>query len=40
MVGDVGEDNVYHEFRIRGDLHQFLCKEFTADCIRDHHVEL
>ena len=40
LAGDVGEDEIYKEFRKRGELKTFLCTEFTTDCVRDAHNEL
>ncbi|EDO45457.1 predicted protein [Nematostella vectensis] len=35
MVGDIGEDKLYEKFREDGDLHKYLCTEFSQDCVRD-----
>ena len=40
LTGDAGDDEIYKEYRKRGELSTFLCKEFTADCVRDSHGEL
>lgn len=40
LAGDVGEDEIYKEYRKKGDLSSFLCKEFTVDCIRNSHEDL
>lgn len=40
LAGDVGEDEIYKEFRKKGELKTFLCKEVTTDCVRDAHGEL
>ena len=40
IAGDAGEDEIYREFRKRGELKTFLCTEFTADCVREAHNEL
>ncbi|XP_028405171.1 marginal zone B- and B1-cell-specific protein-like [Dendronephthya gigantea] len=40
VAGDVGEDEIYKEFRRRGELTTFLCQEFSTDCVRESHNEL
>ncbi|XP_031555428.1 marginal zone B- and B1-cell-specific protein-like [Actinia tenebrosa] len=34
IVGDVSEDTLYEKFRESGDLHEYICKEYTKDCVK------
>lgn len=40
MVGDIGEDELYSEYRKTKDLFNFLCKEYTKDCVKKDKEEL
>ena len=40
LVGDIGEEELYLEFKKTQNLHEFLCKEFTKDCVGKKKDEL
>lgn len=40
LVGDIGEDELYTEFRKTRDLFNYLCKEYTKDCVKTDKQEL
>lgn len=40
LVGDIGEDDIYMEYRKRKSLEDFLCKEQSKDCVKPKKDEL
>lgn len=40
LVGDIGEDELYAEYRKGKNLFNFLCKDYTKDCVQKEKVEL
>ena len=40
LVGDIGEDEIYAEYRKTKDLFDYLCKEYTKDCVKNEKQEL
>lgn len=40
MVGDIGEEELYSEYRKAKDLYNFLCIEYTKDCAKKDKEEL
>ena len=39
-MGDIGEDEIYKEYRKRKSLKNFLCKEQSKDCVKTRKEEL
>ena len=40
LVGDIGEDELYAEYRKGKNLFNFLCKDYTKDCVQKEKEEL
>ena len=40
LVGDIGEEELYVEYRKSKDLLNYLCKEYTKDCVKKAKQEL
>ena len=40
LVGDIGEDELYAEYRKGKNLFNFLCKDYTNDCVQKEKEEL
>ena len=40
LVGDIGEEELYMEYRKSKDLLNYLCKEYTTDCVKKEKQEL
>ena len=40
LVGDIGEEELYTEYRKTKDLFNYLCREYTKDCVKKEKQEL